>query len=59
MRRYKDKILFGSDALIGQPETVHSAREFFLNYIDDPELLKKIFNNNYLKFHEHHGKLEL
>ncbi len=59
MRRYKDRILFGSDALIGQPETVHSAREFFLNYIDDPELLKKIFNNNYLKFHEHHDKFQL
>lgn len=56
MRHYQDRILFGSDALIGQPETVNTAREVIQDYIEDKELLRKIFSNNYLRFHNHHGK---
>jgi len=50
--RYQDRILFGSDALIGQPEVVKSSREFLFNFIDDKALLTKILSTNYLKFHK-------
>ncbi len=50
--RYQDRILFGSDALIGQPEVVQSSREFLYNFLDDKALLTKIWRTNYLKFHK-------
>jgi predicted TIM-barrel fold metal-dependent hydrolase len=52
IRYHQDRILFGSDAFIDQPETVRSMMEFFSSLIDDQELLTKIFNKNYLKFHK-------
>lgn len=52
MCRYQDRILFGSDALIGQPEVVQSSREFLFNFLEDKALLTKIWSTNYLKFHK-------
>ena len=50
--RHQNRILFGSDALIDQPETVQSTMQFFFNFIDDHELSHKIFHENYLNFHK-------
>ncbi|MGD9033539.1 MAG: amidohydrolase family protein [Desulfobacteraceae bacterium] len=49
--RYQNRILFGSDALIDQPETVQSTMQFFSNFIDDSALSHKILHENYLNFH--------
>ena len=49
--RYQNRILFGSDALIDQPETVQSTMQFFFNFIDGHALSNKILHENYLKFH--------
>ena len=51
IRRYQDRILFGSDALIGQPETVQSALAFLEEFLNDQEIFQKLVNMNYLKFH--------
>ncbi len=52
IERYQGRILFGSDTLIGKPEEAKSALDFFLHYFDDQELLTKISNENYFKFHK-------
>ena len=57
IERYHDRILFGSDALIGRPEETKSALNFFLDYLDDQGLLTKILNENYFKFHKIESKL--
>jgi hypothetical protein len=57
IRRYKDKILFGSDALIGGPEVVQSTRDFFFNFLSDKALLTRVFSKNYLEFHKRSNKL--
>lgn len=49
--RYQDRILFGSDAVIGQPETVRSALIFLEEFLDDQEIFLRLVNKNYLKFH--------
>jgi predicted TIM-barrel fold metal-dependent hydrolase len=51
IRRYQDRILFGSDALISQPETVQSALIFLGEFLNDQEIFLKLVNKNYLKFH--------
>ena len=51
IRRYQDRILFGSDALIGQPEMVQSALIFLEEFLNDQEIFLKLVNKNYLKFH--------
>jgi hypothetical protein len=51
IKRYRDRILFGSDALFGRPEEPKMGSEFFMDYLDDQGLLMKIFKDNYLKFH--------
>jgi predicted TIM-barrel fold metal-dependent hydrolase len=51
IKRYQDRILFGSDALIGQPVTVLRTMQFVTSYLNDPELCEKIFRKNYLAFH--------
>jgi len=58
IERYQSRILFGSDALIGRPEETKSALDFFLDYLDDQELLTKILNENYFKFHKIDRKLD-
>jgi hypothetical protein len=51
IQTYQDRILFGSDGLIGQPETVQSALIFLEEFLKDQEIFLKLVNKNYLKFH--------
>jgi len=52
IKHYQDKVLFGSDALIGCPENVESSLRFFLGHLDEPGLIEKVFSRNYLTFHK-------
>lgn len=58
IERYRDRILFGSDALIGRPKRTKSAMDFFSDYLNDQVLLTKIFKENYFKFHKMEAKLD-
>lgn len=51
MKHYQNRILFGSDAMIDQPATVQNTIRFIIDFVDDPGLLKKMFRENYLAFH--------
>lgn len=48
--QYQDRILFGSDAVIGEPETVLSSLDFMKRFLDDLEILHKIANKNYRNY---------
>jgi predicted TIM-barrel fold metal-dependent hydrolase len=50
---YQDRILFGSDALVGTPETILKASKYVLGCLDDTELVGNVFHENYLTFHKH------
>jgi predicted TIM-barrel fold metal-dependent hydrolase len=52
---YQDRILFGSDAVIGWPEYVASALRFVSRLLEGGEVLEKVMNRNYLKFHRISG----
>ncbi len=49
---YQDRILFGSDSLIGVPETVLKTSRFVIDWLDDMGLAEKILYKNYLTFHK-------
>lgn len=49
---YQDRILFGSDALIGVPETVLKTSRFVIDWLDDMGLSEKIFYKNHLDYHK-------
>jgi hypothetical protein len=49
--RYQDKILFGSDALIGMPEHVESSFQVLKHLVGEDEVLSKLVYRNYLDFH--------
>jgi hypothetical protein len=51
IRCYQDRILFGSDAHIGQPENIQSALKFLDQFLDNKEIFYKLVNRNYLAFH--------
>jgi hypothetical protein len=51
IRRYQDKILFGSDAIIGYHAAIEEAQQFLADFLGDPELSEKVFYKNYLSFH--------
>jgi hypothetical protein len=53
---YQDRILFGSDALIGWPEQVASALRFVNRLLEGGKVLEKLTNKNYLKFHHLSGR---
>ncbi len=53
IQQYQDRVLFGSDAVIGEPETVLSALEFMRRFLDDTEVLHKLANKNYEKYMAH------
>ena len=55
---YQDQILFGSDALIGWPEHVASALRFVNRLLEEGEVLEKLTNRNYLKFHRISGRAQ-
>ena len=50
-RRYQDRILFGSDAIVGQPERIESALKFLEGFLGSEEIFVKLVNENYLTFH--------
>jgi hypothetical protein len=50
INRYQDRILFGSDALVSQPERVQSALEFINRFLEDTEIFHKLVNRNYMNY---------
>ena len=53
IKQYQDRILFGSDAVIGQPERVQSTLKFMYQFLKDMEVFNKLVNINYLNFMDH------
>jgi len=51
MRQFQDRILYGSDALIGNPEQVESSQRFIDQFMDDPAIVHKLTCKNFLNFH--------
>ncbi|MDO8722055.1 MAG: amidohydrolase family protein, partial [Syntrophales bacterium] len=51
IRQYQDRILYGSDALISDPEHVESTQKFVDRFLDDQEIFHKLSYKNYLEFH--------
>lgn len=51
IRRYQDRILFGSDAIVSQPENIRSALTFLEGFLNNAEIFFKLVNENYLAFH--------
>jgi hypothetical protein len=50
IKRYQDRILFGSDALVSQPERVQSALKFIDRFLEDREIFHKLVNRNYVNY---------
>jgi len=50
IKDYQDRILFGSDAVIGHPEKVQSTLEFINQFLEDIEIFHKLVNKNYRSF---------
>jgi hypothetical protein len=53
IERYQDRILFGSDALISQPERVQSALNFVDRFLEDMKIFHKLVNKNYRNYMTH------
>jgi len=51
IREHQTRILFGSDAFIGEPEIARKASGFFMKHLNDLQIIERIFNKNYLEFH--------
>jgi hypothetical protein len=49
--QYQDKILFGSDALIGDLDRIKTYHRFVDQFLDDREIFHKLVNRNYRNFH--------
>ena len=52
VKYYQDRILFGSDSLIGETETVLKTSRFVIDWLDDMGLAEKILYKNYLAYHK-------
>jgi len=50
IQQYQDRILFGSDAVIGQPERVQSTLNFMNQFLEDMEVFSKLVNKNYMDY---------
>jgi hypothetical protein len=50
IKQYQDRILFGSDALIGQTDRVQSTLKFINRFLEDTEIFHKLVNKNYMKY---------
>jgi len=50
IQRYQDRILFGSDGVIGQPDRVESALQFMERFLKDEEIFDKLVNKNYKRY---------
>jgi hypothetical protein len=53
IQQYQDRILFGSDAVIGQPERIQSTLEFMKRFLKDMEIFHKLVNKNYMNYMTH------
>ncbi len=53
VRQYQDRILFGSDALIAEPERVKSTLQFINRFVGDEEVFHKLANKNYMDYMAH------
>lgn len=53
IQQYQDRILFGSDAVIGQPERVQSTLKFMNRFLEDMEIFHKLVNKNYMNYMNH------
>ena len=53
IKRYQDRILFGSDAVISQPERVQSTLKFVNRFLEDMEIFHKLVNKNYMHYMTH------
>jgi len=53
IKQYQDRILFGSDALVSQPERIQSTLHFIDRFLDDKEILHKLVNKNYMNYMTH------
>jgi Amidohydrolase len=51
--QYQNRILFGSDAVIGQPEKIQSSFEFIHRFLEDMEIFHKLVNKNYMNYMNH------
>lgn len=51
IRQYQDRILYGSDALIGDPGHVESSLKFVERLLDDQGIFHKLVCKNYTTFH--------
>ena len=51
IRQYQERILFGSDAIVGQSEKIESALKFLEGFLGNKEIFSKLVNENYLTFH--------
>jgi hypothetical protein len=51
MRRYQDRILFGSDAIVSEVENVQSGLKCLEGFLGNAEILSKLVNENYLTFY--------
>ncbi len=51
IKKHQDRILFGSDALITQPEKIQSMLEFVKRFLGDMEIFHQLVNENYIRFH--------
>jgi hypothetical protein len=51
IQRYQNRILFGSDAIVSQPENIQSALKFLEGFLGNREIFFKLVNENYLNFH--------
>ena len=57
IQRYQDKVLFGSDALIDQPEQIHALSRSVTRILGDEGILHKVMNRNYNLFHAQRSKV--
>jgi predicted TIM-barrel fold metal-dependent hydrolase len=55
---YQDRVLFGSDALIGQPEHVQSTLEFIRRFLDNEVFFPRLTYKNELRFQGISGETE-
>jgi predicted TIM-barrel fold metal-dependent hydrolase len=57
IQRYQDKILFGSDALIDQPDQIQSVLKSVSRILGDEGILHKVMHRNYNLFHAPHSEV--
>ena len=57
IQRYQDKILFGSDALIDQPDQIQSALKSVSRILGDEGILHRVMNRNYNLFRAQHSEV--